>query len=96
MKEQIVQILKDLRKELPLDVWKFKDKFKDLVNCEFYFDEIAKPKKEFNVTKNIKIYIYEREFVEVICNEEAIELEFRTIYVDDLKNNNIIIVWYEV
>jgi len=95
--EKIIQILKDLKKALPIDVWKFRELVNEATNCEFWFDEVSVPKRELEVTKNVKIYIHDKEYVEIVCNEETIELEFRnSIYVDNLKANMIYLVHYEV
>ena len=94
---QITQILKELRKALPVDVWKFKELFREATNCEYYFDIASIPKKEYSVSKNVKVYIHDKEYVDIVCNEEETTIELRnTIYVDDLETNMIVLVHYEV
>jgi hypothetical protein len=95
--EQIIQILKDLKKALPMDVWKFKELVEEALNCEFYYDESAEPKREYTVSKNIKVYIHNIEYAGIVCNEEIMTIEFKnSIYIDNLKNNMIVLVHYEV
>jgi hypothetical protein len=96
--EQITQILKELRENLPMDVWKFKELVEEATNCEFYYDEVSEPKRELEVTKNVKVYVHDREYVDIVCNEETtITIEFKnSIYIDNLKSNMIYLVNYEV
>ena len=80
-----------------MDVWKFRKLVEQKLNCELYYDEVSEPRRGLDITKNIKIYIYDVEYVDIVCNEEIIKLEFRnSIYVDDLKTNMIYLIHYEV
>jgi hypothetical protein len=51
MNQEIIQILKDLKKDLPVDVWKFKELAEQKLNCEFYYDESAVPERELEISK---------------------------------------------
>jgi hypothetical protein len=95
---KLTQVLKELRNALPMDVWKFRELVEEATNCEFYYDESAEPKRELAITKNIKIYKYDVEYVDIVCNEETtITIEFKnSIYIDNLKANMIYLVHYEV
>jgi hypothetical protein len=94
---QIIQTLKDLRKALPIDVWKFKELVEEATNCEFYYDESVVPERELEISKNVRLYVHDREYVDIVCNEETVTIEFKnTIYVDNLKTNMIYLIHYEV
>jgi hypothetical protein len=91
-----IQILKDLKEALPMDVWRFKETVEKATNCEFHYDENAEPKKRIKITKNIIVNIYELEYNELVCEDKDIDVIFKNaIYIDDYKNNNIILLYYE-
>jgi len=80
-----------------MDVWKFRELVEEALNCEFYYDEVSEPKRKYDITKNIRIYVHDREYVDIVCNEETITIEFRnSIYVDNLRNSMLYLVHYEV
>jgi hypothetical protein len=92
---KIAQILKELRKALPMDMWVFRKKFKEMTGCDFEYDAYTTP-RTFDINDNSRIFIYDNEYNSVICNEETIELEFKnTIYIDDLKTGMIYLVHYD-
>ena len=92
---QIIQILKDLRKELPMDIWAFIKKFKEVTGCNFEYDAYTTP-RTFDVGDNLRIYIYDSEYNSAVCNDKTIELEFKnTIYIDNLKTGMIYLIHYD-
>ena len=94
---QIKQVLEELRKQLPMDVWAFKKMVEERLGCEFYFDESVEPKKEYNITRNVKVYVYDEEDVDIVCEEQTITLPIKnSVYVDNLKTNMIILVHYDL
>lgn len=65
----------------------------EALNCEFSYSEATEPTRRYDIAENLKVYIYEVEFV-VACNEE---IEFKnTIYIDNLEDNMIYLIHYEV
>ena len=91
------QVLEELKKQLPVDVWTFKKMVKERLGCRFYFDESAEPEKEQYITKNVKLYIYDEEYVNIVCEEQTITLPIKnSIYVDNLKKNILILVHYDL
>jgi hypothetical protein len=91
-----IQVLKDLKKALPMDVWKFAELVEKATNCEFRYDENAEPTKRVKIAENIIANIYEKEFNMLVCEDEDIDVVFKNaIYTDDYENNNIVLLYYE-
>jgi len=94
MREQLVRILEELKKELPMDVWSFRKLFEEKTQCEFYYDESAEPSKELSI-KNVKVELFEREYNDIVCEESTATIEFKNaIYVAN--RNMIFIVHYDL
>ena len=93
---QIQTVFKELRKRLPVDVWKFKELVKEAINCEFLYDENAEPTKRIKIAENTVVNVYEKEFNLLRCEDEDIDVVFKNaIYVNDYENNEIILLYYE-
>jgi len=91
------EILEELRKELPMDVWSFRKLIEEKTHCKFYYDESAEPSKALNVTKSITLMLFDREFNDLVCEESTVTIEFKNaIYVDDADRNMIYIVHYDL
>ena len=91
------QVLEELKKQLPVDVWAFKKMVEERLGCEFYFDESVEPEKEYDITKNVRLYIYDEEYVDIVCEEQTITLPIKnSIYVDNLKKNTILLAHYDL
>jgi hypothetical protein len=92
---QIKQVLEELRKQLPMDVWTFKKMVEERLGCEYRYDESVEPDKRLELS-NAVIYIYRETFNDVVCND-TVTLSLRdVILVDDYGLNMIYLIHYEV
>ena len=89
---QIIQVLKDLKKDLPVDVWKFKELFKETTGCGFEYDSAVEPDRRIKLS-NGEILVYTETFNEA-CNE-TVRLR-DVIIVEDYGLNNLILVHYDL
>jgi hypothetical protein len=96
--QKIKTIFKKLKKKLPLEAYDFKILVdREFDDCEFWFEDIPEPNEKIELTENILIEKFDKEYNQLICIDKEITIIFKnSIYLDYLEENKIILLNYEV
>jgi len=95
---RVVQVLKGLRRELPMDVWSFIHRFEDATGCRLSLAEGALV-REVIVSEDVKVYVYAEQLCNVVCNDQLLPIPpalINVMYIHNTKSNIKYIAGYEV
>jgi hypothetical protein len=95
---RVVQVLKGLRGELPMDVWSFVQKFGDVTGCKLSLAE-GTLVREVIVSEDVRVYVYAEQLCNVVCNDQPLPIPpalINVMYIHNTKSNIKYVAGYEV
>jgi len=96
---RVVQVLKGLRGELPMDVWSFVHKFEDVTGCKLSLAAEGKLVREVIVSEDVRVYVYAEQLCNVVCNDQSLPILpalINVMYIHNTKNSIKYVAGYEV